>query len=98
MKKLITICAVVAALALFAGNVQAGGCGYGGYGGYSGYSGHGCHSQGYGGYVQPQPHAHWHDTSHWDYHPTQIVPHGNHYHVVPGHYDYHQTGHYDYHW
>lgn len=39
--------------------------------------------------------SHWHDTSHWDYHPTQIVPHGNHYHVQPGHYDYHQTGHWD---
>lgn len=38
----------------------------------------------------------YHDTSHYDYHPPTVVPHGNHYHVIPGHYDYHQTGHY--HW
>jgi hypothetical protein len=35
----------------------------------------------------------WHDTSHYDYHPTTVVPHGDHYHVQPGHYDYHRTGH-----
>ena len=35
----------------------------------------------------------WHDTSHYDYHPTTVVPHGDHYHVQPGHYDYHQSGH-----
>lgn len=62
--------------------------GYGGYGGYNrGYGGNG----GYG-YTQPR----WHDTSHYDYHPAQVVPHGNHYHVIPGHYDYHRTGHYHY--
>ncbi len=37
----------------------------------------------------------WHDTSHYDYHPTTVVPHGNHYHVQPGHYDLHRSGHYD---
>ena len=35
----------------------------------------------------------WHDTSHYDYHPTTVVPHGDHYDVIPGHYDYHRTGH-----
>ena len=80
MKNLIVICAVVAAVALFAGSVQA----------------H-CHGGGYGfGYVQP--HMHWHDTSHFDYHPGYIIDHGSHNHVVPGHYHLHNTGHYDLHW
>ncbi len=38
----------------------------------------------------------WHDTSHYDYHPTEVLRHRDHYHVVPGHYDYHRSGHYDY--
>lgn len=42
-------------------------------------------------------HYDWHDTSHWDYHPPSLVPHGNHYDFVPGHYDYHRTGHWDRH-
>lgn len=36
----------------------------------------------------------WHDTTHYDYHPGGYVPHGNHLHYVPGHYDLHQSGHY----
>jgi hypothetical protein len=95
MRKFITVAAVVAVLALFAGNAMAQ-CGYGGFGGYGGYSGYG-HGHSYG-HSHVQPHTHWHDTSHWDYHPAQIVPHGNHYHVQPGHYHFHQTGHYDLHW
>ena len=92
MKKLITICAAVAALALFAGNVQAN---HGMYGN-SGFHQHSIsHNQ---GLVQPQLHSHWHNTSHYDYHPATVVPHGNHLHVNPGHYDRHQTGHYDRHW
>ena len=35
----------------------------------------------------------WHNTSHLDYHPGSFVPHGNHLHYRPGHYDLHQTGH-----
>ena len=75
--------------------------GYGSYGNY-GYAGY---RPGYGygyGYqnnyntYQPSYGATWHDTSHWDYHPSHIVPHRNHFHYVPGHYDYHQTGHW--HW
>jgi hypothetical protein len=90
MKALLT-CAVLAAVALFAGSANAD-CYYG-HGGYT-YC-----APSY--FVQPhfvQPHLHWHDTSHWDYHPTQIIDHGCHYHVIPGHYDFHETGHYDLHW
>ena len=56
--------------------------GYGGYGGYGG---------GYGGYGGV-----YHNTGHYDYHPTTVVPHRGHYHVVPEHYHYHNTGHYHY--
>ncbi|TWT82274.1 hypothetical protein CA13_37360 [Planctomycetes bacterium CA13] len=35
----------------------------------------------------------YHDTSHYDWHPTEVRRHGNHYHVQPGHYDWHQSGH-----
>lgn len=67
----------------------------GGYGGYNGYQ-YGLGNYGYGhnhgyGYRPPV----WHDTSHYDYHPGGLVPHGNHYHYIPGHYDYHRTGHWD---
>jgi hypothetical protein len=50
-----------------------------------GYGGHGCYT---GRSV-------WHDTSHWDYHPGEYVRHRNHYHYVPGHYDFHDDGHWD---
>ncbi len=95
MKKAVALCAVVAVLAIFAGSAQAQcGYGYGGYG-YGGYSyGAGAYNYGFVG----RPHYHWHDTSHWDYHPTRIVPHGNHFHVQPGHFHYHNTGHWDRHW
>ena len=61
------------------------------YGGYRtarygyGYGGGDC----YGG------RSVWHDTSHYDYHPGEVVRHRNHYHYVPGHYDFHETGHWD---
>ncbi|NND99419.1 MAG: hypothetical protein HKN47_19035 [Pirellulaceae bacterium] len=35
----------------------------------------------------------YHDTSHYDWHPTEIRRHGNHFDVIPGHYDFHRTGH-----
>lgn len=35
----------------------------------------------------------FHDTTHLDYHPTEVIRHGNHYDVQPGHYDVHRTGH-----
>jgi len=58
----------------------------GGYGNSWGYV-----SPGYGGYYGS--YGRYHNTSHWDYHPTTIVPHRGHYHVIPGHYDWHNTGH-----
>lgn len=39
----------------------------------------------------------WHDTSHWDYHPTEVYRHRNHYHVQPGHWDWHEDGHWHHH-
>ena len=67
--------------------------GYRGYNaGYGGHSGrYGYPAYGGNGYRT------WHNTSHYDYHTPSVVPHGNHYHVVPGHYDLHQTGHWDRH-
>ncbi len=63
--------------------------GYGNYGGHNAYRGYG---------QSPTIHlrtnrGYYHDTSHWDYHPGTVVPHGNHYHYIPGHYDYHRQGH-----
>ncbi len=37
----------------------------------------------------------YHNTSHYDYHPTEVRVHRNHLHVSPGHYDYHRSGHWD---
>lgn len=34
---------------------------------------------------------------HYDWHPTSLVPHGNHYDIQPGHWDYHRGGHYGHH-
>ena len=63
--------------------------------------------QGFGGEFRGQsygwgrnsyrPHSHYHDTSHYDYHPATIQRHRDHYHVTPSHYDYHQSGHWDRH-
>lgn len=39
-------------------------------------------------YVQPRIYP----QPHWDYHPTTVRRHGNHYHVIPGHYDLHVPG------
>ncbi len=106
MKRFILGCAAVVALAVAGtSSAQAGGVyfSFGSGGHYHGGYSHGGHYHGgqiYGGGYGPNiliyPQPRWHDTSHWDYHPAQIVPHGNHLHVVPGHYDYHQTGHW--HW
>jgi hypothetical protein len=38
----------------------------------------------------------YHDTTHYDYHPSTVYRHGNHYHVQPGHYDLHRSGHWHY--
>ncbi|MGB7344501.1 MAG: hypothetical protein WBD20_09830 [Pirellulaceae bacterium] len=78
------------------------GSGYGsGYGG--GYAarpsfgqsyGHG-YSSHYGArYAPSYSSRRFHDTSHYHYHPTEVRRHGNHYDVIPGHYDLHRTGHF----
>ena len=64
------------------------GYGYGGYGG-----GYVTPNYGYYGYGSPWRQSYYHNTGHYDYHPTTVVPHGNHLHVIPGHYDWHNTGH-----
>ncbi len=58
--------------------------------GYGGGYGHG-YGGGFGGYGG----GYYHDTSHYDYHPTTVYRHGNHLHVQPGHFDFHRTGHWD---
>lgn len=70
---------------------------YGGWGGYGGGCGYGRYPYNafYGGWGGG--HAHWHDTTHYDYHPGEFVRHRNHFHHVPGHYDLHEEGHWDYH-
>jgi hypothetical protein len=40
-----------------------------------------------------QYHSGFYGRGHYDYHPTEVIRHGHHYHVVPGHYDYHRGGH-----
>lgn len=99
MKRFLLIAAIV--LGVFGvanvSDVQAGGGhihSYNNYGYGNSYynSGYGYGVGGWGGgYGWNQPY--WHDTSHYHYHPTTIYQHGNHFHVVPGHYDLHRTGH-----
>ncbi len=69
---------------------------YGGYGGYGGgYYNNSFYSRPsynsfYGGGYYGGGHYNY---PHYDYHPTTVVPHGNHYHVIPGHYDFHYGHH-----
>jgi hypothetical protein len=64
-----------------------------GYGGSGIYNHHvPSYSQfGYGSHYGH--HGSYHDTTHWDWHPTTIRRHGNHFDVMPGHYDLHRDGH-----
>jgi len=80
---------------------------YGNYGGY--YGGfNGSLNQGYGygncGYNNYNTYygggwgggqAYWHDTTHLDYHPAELIRHRGHYHYQPGHFDLHEEGHWD---
>ena len=74
---------------------------YGGYGSSYGRSGYGNYNSGYGySGVRSSGYRGYSNNSyggygggHYDYHPTTVVPHGNHYDVVPGHYHYHQGSH-----
>lgn len=77
--------------------------GYGGGYGHHSHGGSAYHggSYNYGhlngnlgsGYYPPPVMPTWHNTSHYDYQPGQYVPHGGHFHYVPGHTHFHQTGH-----
>lgn len=45
-------------------------------------------------YVTPQRSYHsGHSGGHYHYHPAQVIPHGNHLHMIPGHYDYYPGRH-----
>ena len=81
------------------------GSGYGGYGfnrGY-GYSNYGHYGHGHGGfytnswYGRPSYGSYYGGShfgrGHYHYNPPVVVPHGNHYHVIPGDVDYHRGGH-----
>jgi hypothetical protein len=105
MKKFMIVCVALAGLAMIGNTTTAeaggvnfsvnlgNGYGYGGYGSFRGrYRSYNVRPQYYG-----RHHAHWHDTSHYDYHPGGFYRHRNHFHYQPGHYDYHQTGHWDHH-
>ncbi len=48
----------------------------------------------YGSCYRPAPVLY--GPSHYDYRPIQVIPHRDHYHVIPGHYDYHRTGYWGY--
>ena len=100
MKQLILASvAAVGILLVATSSSEAGGVHYGYGGTHHGVHGH--HNHGFGGYAPSYgcyypSYPQWHDTSHYDWHPGGFVPHGNHYHYVPGHYDLHRTGHWDY--
>ncbi|MEX0716938.1 MAG: hypothetical protein WD066_10135 [Planctomycetaceae bacterium] len=104
MKRMLFGLAVLVGLFAFAGSSaeassrrghfhQGHGYGHGHGNSFHGYSGHyqSFYNPSYGNWGYSQPY--WHDTSHYDYHPTRIVPHGNHYDVIPGHYHLHHSGH-----
>ena len=101
MKRFFIASVAVIGMLLVGGNTsEAGGIrlsfgtGRGYHGGY-GHHGYGYRSRGFNRYPTYRA-PRWHDTSHYDYHPGGYVPHGNHLHYVPGHYDFHQTGHFHY--
>jgi len=102
MRTVMMITFVGAAAIIASGSeAQAQSCRYGGGGYRGGYSSGGISIGFYGGrgisygasYHRAPRRSWYHDTSHYDYHPTQVIPHRNHYHVIPGHYDLHRTGH-----
>ena len=106
MRRALLACAVVGAFSVLgASAAEAGGLRISfGVGGRGSHYGHGHSNYGYNrvgynrGYFNScRPsyfsRSYYHDTSHYDYHPGEFVPHGDHYHYQPGHYDYHRTGH-----
>lgn len=109
MKPIILLCGAVVAVTLGSANADAGfriTSQYGGYGTQSGYGYGNQFNQRSYGYQQPNygqqqnygnQHRTYHDTSHYDYHPTTVTRHRNHLHVQRGHYDLHRSGHFDTH-
>ena len=108
LAKIVTVCAALAAggWTLAPESASAGGWQYRSYRPSYGYSGYGYSGRGYGyqpfgsyssrfgGYPSYGYGRSWyHDTSHYDYHPGYVVPHGDHYDYIPGHYHHHQSGH-----
>jgi|SRR5690606_37000778 len=101
MKKLIyTSVAVLGLFLVTSGTSEAGGIRFSFGGGHHHHGHHGWHrgpvyNGGYGHHGHGRIHRYprWHDTSHYDYHPGGWQRHYDHYHYVPGHYDWHQTGH-----
>jgi hypothetical protein len=101
MKKMFVLGAIaVAALMVSASESNAGQirvsfgsrCGGGYYGvgyGYPSYSVGRYHGVGY----RVGSRRSWPSAGHWDYHPPAAVRHRHHYHVVPGHYDFHRSRH-----
>ncbi len=67
-------------------------CGRGGFGyGYRGHIHRGYNSVRFRSFNN---YPRYHNTSHFDYHGPSLQRHFNHYHYVPGHYDFHRSGHY----
>jgi hypothetical protein len=64
-----------------------------GYGYHRGYRSYGYapsyHHGGWGAYY----HSGFRSRGHYDYYPPRVIPHGDHYDVIPGHYRYHRGGH-----
>jgi len=79
------------------------GSGYGGYG-YSPYRTSGL-TIGFGSYNRGIGYSSYRGSryrrsrgrGHYDWHPTSLVPHGNHFHIQPGHWDYHRGRHHGHH-
>ncbi len=43
------------------------------------------------------PYGSFYSRGHYHYHPREIIRHGSHYHLVPGHFDYYPGGHHGHH-
>lgn len=81
------------------GNSYRSNPGFRGYGNNYGYQqnygyrqNYGYNGFGWGSGLDQGGYGHGRSQGHYDYRPTTVAPHGNHYDVVPGHYDYHYTG------
>ncbi len=89
------LCIAAVAGLMLVGSTQAEAghrCGRGGFGfGYRGHIHRGFYGRQYRSFYN---YPSYHDTSHFDYHGPSLQRHYNHYHYVPGHYDFHRSGHY----